>query len=192
MTTVKTALNFIRIVPLGFGALFLLLTQVAGAATEFSVSFNNGTEISLRQIVKESQATCPQLHCPDIALSVRSPASKELAAMPADLRAALMQRAKERAAKTWGDTVLEGPYETNFRFRTEAIEFVELENKVVGYRVTVSARAWEIEKCAYDPENKESLKSCPEGRILEAQFVAGDLSDLFADEHALATFIPKQ
>ncbi len=191
MTATKSSLNFHRLLSLGLGALFLFLTQGSGAAAEFSVRFSNGTETTLRQIVKQSQATCPDLRCPDVALTVRIPGTKELSSMPADLKSTLMKRAKDRAAQTWGDTVLEGPYQTNYRFRTEAIEFVELEKKVVGYRVTVSAPAWEIEKCAYDPDNKETLKSCPEGRILEAQFVSGDLQDLFADEHALAAFVPK-
>lgn len=190
MTTTKFSLNSLRLLQLGLGALILSLTQGSVAAPEYSVRYSNGTETTLRQIVKQSQATCPQLRCADVALTVRLPGSRELAAMPADLKADLMKRAKDRAAQTWGDTVLEGPYETNYRFRTEAIEFVELEKKVVGYRVTVSAPAWEIEKCAFDPANRETLKSCPEGRIREAQFVAGDLSDLFTDEHALAEFVP--
>lgn len=190
MKTTQASLNFLRFLPLATGALVLSLTQGSVAASGYMVRFENGTETTLRQIVRQSQATCPHLRCPDVALTVRIPATKELSAMPANLKAELMKRAKDHAAQTWGDTVLEGPYETNFRFRTEAIEFVELEKKIVGYRVTVSAPAWEIEKCAYDPENRETLQDCPEGRIREAQFVAGDLSDLFTDDHAIAEFIP--
>ena len=190
MTTAKSSQNFLRLLQLGLGALILSQTQGSVAAPGYSIRFNNGTETTLRQIVKQSQATCPQLRCPDVALTARIPDPRELAAMPAGLKADLMKKAKERASQTWGDTVLEGPYETNYRFRTEAIEFLELEKRVVGYRVTVSAPAWEIEKCAYDPANRETLKSCPEGRIREAQFVAGDLSELFTDEHAYAEFVP--
>lgn len=172
-----------RTFSLALGALLLSLTQVA-VVTEASAA-------SLRETVRFYQNTCPNLRCDDSAMQVRTPSADELSQLPVEIKTALVKRSKTAAQEHWPDTVLEGPYQTNFRLRIEAIEFLTLNDQVVGYRISLSAPAWDTETCAFDPRNKSTLKSCEEGRIHESMFISKDLSELFVDERAYADFVPR-
>lgn len=145
------------------------------------------SSISLRKQVRESRISCPALDCTTDMQLIQWTQDSNVS--ESTVRAAA-RRAQGAAENHWPDTILEGPYETFFDMEARSIEILHKGDQVIGYRVLVSAKAWEIETCNYDARVSPDLGACPPGEIVEAIFVSADGKEAFVDEEYVAQFIP--
>ncbi|UYL08608.1 hypothetical protein B9G69_016315 [Bdellovibrio sp. SKB1291214] len=90
-------------------------------------------------------------------------------------------------AQIWGDTILEGDFHSAGRTRLDSAVAFFKGNKVVGFKIRYSEKAWNTSECAFDG-TKASLKGCVEGRIAEESFVSPDFFTFFTDEDRQADF----
>lgn len=90
-------------------------------------------------------------------------------------------------AQIWGDTILEGDVVASGRTRLDTVVAYLKNNRVVGFKIRYSEKAWNTEDCAYDG-SKSSLKTCKVGRIYEESFVSPDYATFFTDEDRQAAF----
>lgn len=96
---------------------------------------------------------------------------------------------KVAAAQTqiWGDTILEGDYRASGRVRLDKVLAFYKKNRLVGYKIQYSEKAWFVGECNYNG-SRESLVGCQEGRIAEGSYVSADLQTFFSDEERYAEF----
>ena len=92
-------------------------------------------------------------------------------------------------AEIWGDTILEGDYETDGVIRLDLIEAVTRGADIVAYRITYSARAWDTSTCVYISGRPETLAGCVEGRIVESSYVTPTLDRWVSDITHMAVFV---
>lgn len=92
-------------------------------------------------------------------------------------------------ADIWADTILEGDYVADGRTRLDKVTLLYQEDHIIGYKITYSEQAWYTGECDFAYNIKESLKDCPEGRIVESSFVSLDFKTYFRDEKQLAEFV---
>lgn len=147
-----------------------------------------GPMSNLEKQVLEAQKRCPRLNCPDSAVQVLQLSRSELTALGKASRARMKTLVVELARNLWPDTILEGPYEHANIFRTDSIQKLLIHDRLAGYRVAYSDKAWDLDTCDYLPETPETLRSCDTGRIYEAAFLDKELREVFRDEEALAEF----
>ena len=93
----------------------------------------------------------------------------------------------EDQSQVWGDTILEGDYIVSGRTRLDSVVAYFKDNRLVGYKIRYSQKAWYVGECNYDG-TRESLKNCKEGRIVEGSYVSGDVQTYFTDEEKHADF----
>ena len=91
-------------------------------------------------------------------------------------------------ANIWADTILEGPYEADGATRIDRVEVLSLDQKPIAYRITYSERGWFVGDCEYDYSNRDLLKKCQTGRVVESSFVSPDFSTWMRDDLAYAEF----
>lgn len=103
-----------------------------------------------------------------------------------DLQKSLQKIAFEQA-QIWGDTILEGDYVADGNTRLDEVTAYYKSNKIVGYKIQYSEKAWYTGDCNYDGK-QESLKECRQGRISEVSYVSPDLMTYFSDEERYAQF----
>jgi len=108
--------------------------------------------------------------------------------LPQGLRLELSRRAHDQA-QIWGDTILEGDFAADGKTDLDEVTVIRSSQKVLGYRITYSERAWFTGNCSYRSHIPQSLQNCAEGRILEKAFVATDLSHSQVDENQFAEFV---
>jgi hypothetical protein len=89
----------------------------------------------------------------------------------------------------WDDTILEGDYVATGRTRLDHVLAFYKDDKLIGYKITYSKKAWFTGECQYDGRNRETLKGCKEGRIAEGSYVSADTLTYFSDEERYAEFI---
>ena len=104
------------------------------------------------------------------------------------VRDRMLMIAKDQA-EIWGDTILEGDYETDGVVRLDLIEAVTRGFDVIAYRITYSARAWDTSTCIYISGRPETLAGCVEGRIVESAYVTPGLDRWVSDVTHLAVFV---
>ncbi len=107
----------------------------------------------------------------------------------APLKEQLKQIAFEQA-QIWGDTILGGDYASSGSTRLDLVTGFYKNQKLVGYTIQYSEKAWYTGDCSYDGK-RESLKKCKEGRITEVSYVSSDLKTYFTDEERHADFGPE-
>lgn len=163
-----------------------LALLILGAALSLSTTSAHANS-SLRKQVREAQQSCPELNCSD---TLQLKDWSESVEVPESLVQRAIQRAKSAAQNHWPDTILEGPYQTDFRIQARSLEVLQQDDQVLGFRVLVSANAWEIESCDFDSRVPSTLNTCPAGEIVEAIFVSADNREAFVDENNYAQFIP--
>jgi hypothetical protein len=95
-------------------------------------------------------------------------------------------------AQVWGDTILEGDYQAAGDTRLDAVFALYRGEKLLGYRITYSEKAWSTSECAYDGKNTKSLNQCPVGRIVESSFVSSSLKTYVTDQNQFAEFQSNQ
>ena len=88
----------------------------------------------------------------------------------------------------WGDTILEGDYVAAGDLRLDEVVAYYHGSELLGYKIVYSETAWYTGDCSYDG-SKDSLKSCSEGRIVEASYVSKDMETFFSDEEQFAQFL---
>jgi len=104
-----------------------------------------------------------------------------------NLRLQLLQVAVDQA-QVWGDTILEGDYYSEGHTRLDSVAVLFQEERLIGYRIVYSERAWFIADCDFDGADDRTLTGCSEGRIHEATFVSADFKNYFRDENEFADF----
>lgn len=106
-----------------------------------------------------------------------------------DLQSKLLQKLQERAeyeSNIWGDTILEGDYElSRDPIALNSVSAIyNSRGTFVAYRITYSARAWDVADCEFDSsrlseaaaqEYGEIFKDCTEGIIVGNSFVSPGL-----------------
>ncbi|WP_413558909.1 hypothetical protein [Bdellovibrio sp. HCB209] len=90
-------------------------------------------------------------------------------------------------AQIWGDTILEGDVIASGRTRLDTVTAYLKNNRVVGFKIRYSEKAWDTSDCNYDG-SKSSLKTCKVGRIYEESYVSPDYATFFTDEDRQADF----
>lgn len=90
-------------------------------------------------------------------------------------------------AQVWGDTILEGDYYSTGRTRLDHVTAFYKNETLVGYKIEYSEKAWYTGDCQFDG-NRDSLKACKEGRIVEGSYVSPDAQTYFSDEERYAEF----
>jgi hypothetical protein len=143
----------------------------------------------LESQVLEAQKICPKLNCPDSSVLLVTMTSTEMKKLGKDVREQMKMLVVEFARDQWPDTILEGPFEHANRFKIEKLQKLLIDDEHVGYRITYSDKAWDLDSCEYAPDKPESLKECKTGRIVESAFVDLALTLIFRDEHALADYV---
>jgi len=186
-------LGLALILTVGLSSLILTPAQSLGSNSAVSPSHflgaaPNKSIISLKTEVRNAQKACGTLDCThsDLVLSQVNKGQE----LPEGLEKQLIARAISTAENHWPDTILEGPYETDFNIRVIQIEKLTRDRKTLGYRLIVSAKAWEIDSCEYDSITQPDLNRCPPGHIVEALFISSDLKEVFVDDNFYADFIP--
>ena len=164
-----------------------LLISLTIALTSLLGTRAFATAEDLQTRIYQAQRECPKLNCPQqkVYISHLPPELKELTQ---EIRAQMKALAKDLAHAQWPETVLHGKYVNSERFRIEEIQKLVVDSEHVGYRVTYSDKAWDVESCQYDPRNASSLQSCRSGRIKESAFIDLELQVIFRDEEARAGF----
>lgn len=150
----------------------LLQSTLSLAQIPYELPLNCG---SFQELIVLTQKTCPTLDCPELQFSLES---AEIWQLPAPLLEQLRQAGVQIAENIWDDTILEGPYEiTSEKVHLEKVEVVLFRGYKIGYRITYSNRATDVDN---------DIK----GRIIESGFVSDDFSQIFRDEKAFARFEP--
>ncbi|MDG0815209.1 hypothetical protein [Bdellovibrio svalbardensis] len=110
--------------------------------------------------------------------------------LPAVLKDQLKKVAWEQA-QIWGDTILEGDYTSSGYTRLDLVTAFYKDQKLVGYTIQYSEKAWYTGECDYDG-TRDTLKGCQEGRISEVSYVSPDLKTFFTDEDKHADFASEE
>jgi hypothetical protein len=113
--------------------------------------------------------------------------SQEFQNLPEELLQNLNKVAFDQA-QIWGDTILEGEYAADGNTVIDKIVIIKNGDRILGYAVTYSERAWYLGQCNYVPSHPESLQTCKEGRIQETSFVAANLRNAEVDQNQFAEF----
>lgn len=129
-----------------------------------------------------SEEPCKAPYSTDVLYNQKNRTNK----LAQDTRETLKKVAWEQA-QVWGDTILEGDYTSAGRTRLDSVQGFYKENRLVGYKITYSEKAWYTGECNYEG-TRESLKGCKEGRITEVSFVSPDMKTFFTDEDRHADF----
>ncbi|MFN8791652.1 MAG: hypothetical protein ACK5Y2_09390 [Bdellovibrionales bacterium] len=123
-------------------------------------------------------------------ISTTTYTKNQIRVLPQGLRQELGRRAHDQA-QIWGDTILEGDFAADGKTELDEVVVIKSSQKILGYRISYSERAWFTGNCAYRSHIPQTLLSCSEGRILEKAFVATDLSHSQVDENQFAEFVSK-
>lgn len=146
--------------------------------------------------VREAQASCPELNCPDSRAQVKALSRDEAEKLPAETQKFLRVAAKSFAETLWPDTILESAYEVEFRMRVDGLEILSIDKKAVGYRISFSAIAWDRDQCpafteeemAQKPVSELIKEKCLKGRVFDRTFAIPDPTGTFDDELFSAHF----
>lgn len=157
-----------------------LFVSIVGHTQQTSAS-------SFEPKVREAQKMCVDLRCensPVKAVLVNMQNANEL---PQELKQQLTQSALEIANNHWPDTIFEGGIvsadEDNIRL--EKVSTLHEEQGMIGYRISYSSQAYNVDQCI----DFRDVKTCQKGTIHESAFVSADLVDYFTDETDVAHFI---
>ena len=155
-----------------------------------SFAFENSAEekINFEQVILSAQDKCPNLQCVESEVQLQKLSYQDIKELSKETRESLRNAGKELAQNIWPDTILEGPFYVLFNVRMDRIEKITYKNNFIGWRISYSDQAWDIESCSFSEENLDSLKECHSGRIIESGFVSADFKDMFRDDTAYATF----
>ena len=138
--------------------------------------------------VRSAQKSCPTLACSKSTLQLRKLTGDELRRLsPATLKS-LKEVGNYVSRTLWPDTILEGPFYVQFQIRVEKVERVIEKGSAIGWRVTYSDQAWNIDTCNFDERNMKTLEKCEAGRIFESAFADNNFSSVFRDDNAYATY----
>jgi hypothetical protein len=99
----------------------------------------------------------------------------------------MLRAVAQYQAQIWGDTILEGDFHSAGRTRLDSAVVYFKGEKVVGFTIRYSEKAWNTSECRFDG-TKDSLKDCKEGRISEESYVSPDFQTFFTDENRQAGF----
>lgn len=135
-----------------------------------------------------NRGPCGMEACSSQALTRHTLSGEELASLSSDLRDLLQRKATE-LSNVWADTILEGDYYADTEVRLDSLEEIFRGNRLIAYRITYSAKAWDTGSCDFDAENLKTLAQCESGRIFESGFVSQDLRLEDQDPDALAEFV---
>lgn len=97
-----------------------------------------------------------------------------------------LQEIAQLQASNWGDTILEGDFDSEGSTRLDRVEGLYEGRHLFAFRITYSERAWYLGDCFADM--KTAPEKCPEGRITESAFVAPTLKEWVRDDRAFAKF----
>ena len=152
-----------------------------------SWSFEGATPFQTK--ILNAQALCPHLDCPGLSVNVVELTISERQQVKDLFHEGLKSLVVGLVEDLWPDTILEGPYEIAHQVRIDHIQKVLVDQKMAGFRMTYSDKAWNLNNCQYDPKVPSTLSTCQEGRIVEAAFVSADLKEIFRDDQSFATYV---
>lgn len=169
-------------------SIVVLLSTVLGASAYADASGPGANAFS--QTIKSYREACRGDICQapfkvEDAFSVDQP---EHSTLTTDVYGVLKNIAV-RQTQIWGDTILEGDYQAEGNTRLDVVSFLYKNERLIGYRISYSERAWYTGECDYNGYDEESLKGCAEGRIFESSYVSPDFKTYFRDEDDLADFV---
>lgn len=95
--------------------------------------------------------------------------------------------AYQLATQLWPDTILEGPYQTDYKIQILSVELVSFARQSSLYRITYAANAWDMDSCSIE-DDSEDYSECEQGRIVESAYLPLDLSWIERDEERFANF----
>lgn len=162
-------------------------------AAHSALATNNTTKnslVSFSSIVRDQQANCPKLNCTNSSITLKKLSTEEFYELKSEVRAQLAKVGADIADNIWSDTILEGPFYNQNQVRLEAVEVVMHQNRAIGWRVTYSDRAWDIESCAFDSKDLSTLEKCDSGHIVESAFSSFDFTEEFRDDESSARYYP--
>lgn len=135
--------------------------------------------------VHNAQKVCADLRCelsPVKLVSVDSPSHE----LPRALLRRLNSLASEIANNIWPDTIFEGGVvSAEDNINLESVELVMNSAGHIGYRITYSAVAYNMDQCV----DYNNVRTCQVGKIYESAYVSEDFSVNFTDYADLAHFI---
>ncbi len=168
-----------------FGTLFLLIGSPTLGWTQ---------HLSARQVSQVYyRAECDKVRgtqCRRPGITAEKVPYSLLQRIPGGLRTKLQQLAYDQA-QIWGDTILEGDFAADGNVQLDTVVIIRAQNRVIGYGIRYSERAWYIGDCLYNFKDPESLRTCREGRIVESSFVSTDLQEAEVDENQFADFVTR-
>lgn len=113
--------------------------------------------------------------------------SGQLRSLPEGLHSLLLKKAFVQA-QIWGDTILEGEYAAEGKTQLDSVTLIRSQQKILGFVITYSERAWYTGNCSYNSRMPQTLRSCEEGRIRETAFVSTNLRESEVDQNQFADF----
>ena len=150
-----------------------------------------GFELTLKSFSEH----CQKMQCKAPYKSDAIYTRQEMAALTDPLYSTLNKVAFEQA-QIWSDTILEGDYHAAGQTRLDQIYALYENDILIGYRITYSEQAWDTSGCDYynnsGQSREDSLRSCPEGRILESSFVSPVFTTFIRDSNQFAEFKPSK
>ncbi|MFZ4404052.1 MAG: hypothetical protein ACOYOK_08125 [Pseudobdellovibrionaceae bacterium] len=95
-------------------------------------------------------------------------------------------------AQIWGDTILEGDYETSGKLHLDKIEAIYEGEKIIAYRIQYSEKAWDVSRCNYNPADPNTLQACLQGRIVEVTYVDAAFDSFTVQPGLEARFVSQE
>lgn len=136
--------------------------------------------------VRNAQKVCPHLRCENAPVKLVAVDIHNSHEFPRALLLKLQSTSTEVANNIWPDTIFEGGVvSAEDEITLESVYLVFNSEGHIGYRITYTAVAYNLDVC----EKDDDVKSCQKGKIYESAFVSNDFSVTFADYADLAHFI---
>lgn len=166
----------------------LLLLGIFGILT---LSGNWASAVTLKEfksLVKKEQSHCPNLRCLNSEIRVKNLTLRERDRLDPVVYSRLHSAAKY-LSQSWADGILEGNFSLDEYVNLDHVEKVIYAGEIIGFRITYSSRAWDMDQCHNPSRSKDPIKrNCLEGRIIESGFVTLNLRYTFHDEMSPALF----
>lgn len=99
----------------------------------------------------------------------------------------ILRQVAIQQATLWGDSLLNEGFYSIKRTRLDHVLAFYKNDTLIGYKIRYSEKAWDVRDCGFNGR-RDSLVSCPQGRIVEGSYVSADALTYFSDEERYAEF----
>lgn len=161
------------------------ITQILSFATIVALSSFAFSSENFESEVRHAQKVCFNLQCANSPVKLVNVNITDSQELPRALLMKLQSISAEVANNIWPDTIFEGGVvSAEDQINLEQVALVFNGEGHIGYRITYSAVAYNMDICA----DFQNVNTCQKGRILESAYVSTDFTVTFTDYADLAHF----